>query len=248
MPGGQGARARGGLGARQAGCPGARTRLVAASGARGPLTRSSPHLVPSSTGSYPEPLSRTSAWQGAESVVMEQEPRSRGFWPPSQSRTPHVWTLRTEGPLCALQAAVLGGRGGGRRRGPRPWGEPSAPRGREPVVPEGGAAETLVRPRAPVRRGPFWAAPTGRPVPWSPGVGPGRDSPVGATGCPGPAVCGDAVRVALVHGGPRACRPEAVRTPVWGPRPPQAHLPPAPASPGPHRSRHLWASVGQVPA
>lgn len=130
-------------GVRQAGCLGAHVPLVAASGARGPLTCSLPHLVPSSTGSYPDPLSRTSAWQGAESVVTEQEPRSRGFWPPSQSRTPHLLTLWTEGPAVVPADRARGTQGVARRRGHRPWDEPWHPPGGEPgaagpVVQEGG--------------------------------------------------------------------------------------------------------------
>lgn len=50
----------------------------------GALTLSSPHLVPSGTGSYAAPPSRARAWQVPVRKVRVQELRSGGFRPPSQ--------------------------------------------------------------------------------------------------------------------------------------------------------------------
>lgn len=59
----------------------------------------------------------------------------------------------------------------------------------------------------------------------------------------------DTEGVARLHGSPCACRPGEGQSPSSGPKAtlrPAGHLPPA--SPGPHKSWHLWASVGQVPS
>lgn len=91
---------------RPAGAPGSCSRLTPPQRRPQVLTFSSPHLVPSGTGSYWVLRTLPSAWQDARWDERVQEVRSGGFHPPSQNRTPHVSALWTEG--LRVEPALLG--------------------------------------------------------------------------------------------------------------------------------------------